>query len=98
MRLVTRADLDGLTSAVVITLKEPIDEVVLVHPQEITDKRVEIKPGDILANVPYHPNAGKWFDHHLLTPSNETPPEVFDGRHELAASAARLVHDYYLER
>ena len=40
MRLVTRGDLDGLTSAVIITMKEPIDEISLVHPQDITDKRV----------------------------------------------------------
>ena len=98
MRLVTRADLDGLTSAVIITLKEPIDEIVLVHPQEITDKRVEIKPGDIMANIPYHPNAGKWFDHHLLTPSNEKPPEVFDGKYAIAPSAARLVYEYYTDK
>ncbi len=37
MRLVTRGDMDGLTSAVIITMMEPIDEIVLVHPQEVTD-------------------------------------------------------------
>jgi nanoRNase/pAp phosphatase (c-di-AMP/oligoRNAs hydrolase) len=98
MRLVTRADLDGLTSAVVITLKEKIDEIVLVHPQDITDKRIEIRKDDILANVPYHPNAGIWFDHHLLTASNEKPPEKFNGRYRVAPSAARLVYEYYLEK
>jgi nanoRNase/pAp phosphatase (c-di-AMP/oligoRNAs hydrolase) len=98
MRLVTRGDLDGLTSAVIITMKEPIDEIRLIHPQEITDKAVEITPGDILANVPYHPNCGMWFDHHLLTDSNEKPPETFKGRYGLAPSAARLVYDYYRER
>ncbi len=98
MRLVTRADLDGLTSAVIITMKEAIDEILLVHPQDITDKRVEIRPDDVLANLPYHPNAGKWFDHHLLTPSNETPPKEFDGRYGLAPSAARLVYEYYREK
>ncbi|HEV2718689.1 MAG TPA: exopolyphosphatase, partial [Thermoanaerobaculia bacterium] len=98
MRLVTRADLDGLTSAVIITMKEPIDEILLVHPQDITDKRVEIRPDDILANLPYHPNAGKWFDHHLLTDSNETPPAQFEGRHRVAPSAARLVYEYYVEK
>jgi len=91
MRLVTRADLDGLTSAVIITMKEPIDEILLVHPQDITDKRVEIRGDDILANVPYHPNAAKWFDHHLLTDSNEKPPADFEGRYRVAPSAARLV-------
>ena len=98
MRLVTRADLDGLTSAVIITLKEPIDEIVLVHPQDITDKKVPIRSDDILANVPYHPNSGMWFDHHLLTESNEKPPANFKGRHRIAPSAARLVYEYYLEK
>src|SRR5919204_6500571 len=98
MRLVTRGDMDGLTSAVIITLKEPIDEIVLVHPQEITDKKIPIRSDDILANVPYHPNARMWFDHHLLTASNEKPPASFKGRHRIAPSAARLVYEYYLEK
>jgi len=98
MRLVARGDLDGLTSAVIITMKEPVDEIRLVHPQDITDKRIEIRPDDILANVPYDPRCGMWFDHHLLTDSNEKPPEDFRGRWGLAPSAARLVYDYYLER
>jgi nanoRNase/pAp phosphatase (c-di-AMP/oligoRNAs hydrolase) len=98
MRLVTRGDLDGLTSAVIITMKEPVAEILLVHPQDITDKRIEIRPDDILANVPYHPGCGLWFDHHLLTDSNEQPPEEFKGRHRIAPSAARLVYEYYLEK
>jgi hypothetical protein len=79
MRLVTRGDLDGLTSAVIITLKEAVDDLLLVHPQDITDKRVEITSNDILANVPYHPACGKWFDHHLLTDSIERHRDEFYG-------------------
>lgn len=98
MRLVTRGDLDGLTSAVLITLKEPIDEIALIHPQDITDRAFQIRSDDILANVPYDPRAGMWFDHHLLTDSNQKPPASFKGRHGLAPSAARLVYNYYLEK
>ncbi|HYI11470.1 MAG TPA: exopolyphosphatase [Thermoanaerobaculia bacterium] len=98
MRLVTRGDLDGLTSAVIITMKERIDDILLVHPQDITDKAVEIRPDDILANLPYHPACGMWFDHHILTGSNEKPPEQFKGRYALAPSAARLVYEYYNEQ
>ena len=98
MRLVTRGDLDGLTSAVLITMKEPIDEVALIHPQDITDKKFNIRSDDILANVPYDARAGMWFDHHILTESNQKPPESFKGRHAIAPSAARLVYDYYLEQ
>jgi nanoRNase/pAp phosphatase (c-di-AMP/oligoRNAs hydrolase) len=98
MRLVTRGDLDGLTSAVIITMKEPIEDILLVHPQDITDKAVEIGPDDVLANVPYDPRCGMWFDHHLLTDSNEKPPERFTGKYRVAPSAARLVYEYYLEK
>lgn len=98
MRLVTRADLDGLTSAVIITLKEQIADILLVHPQDITDKRIEIRSDDIMSNLPYDPRCGMWFDHHLLTDSNETPPQGFKGRYRVAPSAARLVYEYYLER
>lgn len=98
MRLVTRGDLDGLTSAVIITMKESIDDILLVHPQDITDKTVDIRPDDILANLPYDPRCAVWFDHHLLTPSNQTPGEGFTGRHRVAPSAARLVYEYYLEK
>jgi hypothetical protein len=98
MRLVTRGDLDGLTSAVIITECEKIDEILLIHPQDITDKKVKITPDDVFANLPYHPDCGKWFDHHLLTDSNEKPPAHFDGRYGLAPSAAHLVYEYYLEK
>jgi hypothetical protein len=98
MRLVTRADLDGLACAVLITASEKIDDILLVHPQDITDKKVSITQGDILANLPYHGSCGKWFDHHILTESNERPPERFDGRYGLAPSAARVVFEYYIEK
>ena len=96
MRLVTRADLDGLTCAVIVTTCEEVEDVVLIHPQDVTDKRFSATANDILANLPYAPGCGKWFDHHLLTASNELPPEHFDGRYGLAASAARNAYEYYL--
>jgi hypothetical protein len=98
MRLVTRGDLDGLTCAVIITSSEEIDEILLVHPQDVTDKRLAITADDILANLPYQSGCGKWFDHHLLTESNERPPEKFEGRYGLSPSAARVVYEYYVTR
>jgi hypothetical protein len=95
MRLVTRGDLDGLTCAVLVTSCEPIEEIALIHPQDITDKKFAVGARDILANLPYAPGCGKWFDHHLLTESNERPPEGFEGRYGLAPSAARVVYGYY---
>lgn len=95
MRLITRGDLDGLACAVIITEHEDISETVLLHPQDITDNRIEVTSDDIIANLPYHPNCGIWFDHHLQTSSNRRPPEDFKGRYALAPSAAQLVWEYY---
>ena len=98
MRLVTRGDLDGLTSAVIITMKEPVGEILLVESQDITDKRIDIGPDDVIVNLPYDSRCGMWFDHKLLTDSNEKPPEGFKGSYRVEPSAARLVYEYYLER
>lgn len=95
MRLVTRGDLDGLTCAVIFSLHEPFDGVVLLHPQDITDGRADIRPGDIVANLPYHPNAGLWFDHHMHTATPNVPMGDVKGAFGEAPSAARLVYEYY---
>jgi hypothetical protein len=98
MRLVTRGDLDGLTCSVLITSVERIDAIELVHPQALTDGRFEVRDGDVLANLPYHPKCSMWFDHHELVDANRRPESAFQGRYGLAPSTARLVHDYYCER
>lgn len=98
MRLVTRGDLDGLTCAVLITSCEEVDEIALVHPQLIADRRFEVGRDDILANLPWHPGCAKWFDNHQLTDERSTPAAGFEGRYGQAPSAARLVYDYYLPR
>ena len=95
MRLVTRGDLDGLACAVILAAHQELDEIVLVEPQRITDKEIEIHSDDIVANLPYAPGCAMWFDHHLLTPSNEKPPPDFVGRYRKAPSAAQLVWEFY---
>jgi hypothetical protein len=96
LRLVTRGDLDGLACALIITACEEIEEIELVHPQDITEKRIHITEDDIVVNLPYAPGCRKWFDHHLLTEASERPPEGFDGRYGLSPSAARIVYEYYM--
>lgn len=98
MRLVTRGDLDGLTCALLITACEKIDTIELVHPQEMTDRKFPVTAHDIIANLPYHPACGKWFDNHLLTDAGLMPRKGFDGKYGNAPSAARMVYEYYLAR
>ena len=73
MRLVTRPDLDGLTCAVLLSECETIDSIELLQPQDVTDRRIPIGPADVLANLPYHPQCGMWFDNHLLTDAKAMP-------------------------
>jgi oligoribonuclease NrnB/cAMP/cGMP phosphodiesterase (DHH superfamily) len=95
VRLVTRGDLDGLTCAVLISQNEEIDALSLVHPQDITEGRFEVGADDIVANLPYDPRCGIWFDHHMHTATPAAPPPSFKGAFGQAPSAARLVYDYY---
>ncbi len=95
MRLVTRGDLDGVTSAVLLSTMEKIDSIELIHPQDITDKKFSITGNDIMANLPYHPACGMWFDHHELTESNEKPPAGYKGKHAIAPSVSRVIYEHY---
>ncbi len=94
MRLVTRSDLDGLACAVLIGLNEEVDEILLTHPQEIADGKVDIGANDILANLPFRPGCALWFDHHMHTAA-AAPAEPYRGVFGRAPSAARLVFEYY---
>jgi hypothetical protein len=95
MRLVTRGDLDGVTASVLLSEVEPIETIELIHPQDITDGKFPVLPGDVMANLPYHPAAALWFDHHELTASNRRPPAGYRGRHRIAPSVARVIYEHY---
>ena len=99
MRLVTRADFDGLVCGALLTKFEPIDAYLFVEPKFMQDGLVEIRAGDIIANLPYHPNCTLWFDHHVTntTPNFAKPIVLGKGGFRLAPSAARVVSEYYNE-
>lgn len=93
MRIVTRADLDGVVCALLLLEKEKVTEPIFwVEPSEMQKKLVPIKSHDIIANLPYHENCAMWFDHHV---TNEKVEENFKGSFEIAPSAAGLVYKYY---
>jgi hypothetical protein len=99
MRLVTRADFDGLVCGALITKFENIDDYLFVEPKFMQDGLVAIRNGDIIANLPYHPNCTLWFDHHITNtmPEFRKPIMLGKGGFRLAPSAARVVYEYYNE-
>jgi len=99
MRLVTRADFDGLVCGALITKFEPIDSYLFVEPKFMQDGLVEIRAGDIITNLPYHQNCTLWFDHHITNTTPDFPKPIMPGKggFRLAPSAARVVYEYYTE-
>ncbi len=95
MRLITRADLDGVVSAVMITQMEDIEKVVYAQPQDIEDGTVRVEMGDAIANLSIHHNAVLWFDHHDRAESIPDVNPRLKGKWGVAPSAARLVYEYY---
>ncbi len=95
MRLITRADLDGLTCAVLLSQVEKIDDVMLAHPKDVQDGKVEINAQDILANLPHDPRAGMIFDHHASQADEWKEGQTKGGFAAAAPSAARVVAGHY---
>jgi hypothetical protein len=99
MRLVTRADFDGLVCGALVTKFEQIEDYLFVEPKFMQDGWVEIRSGDIITNLPYHPNCTLWFDHHITNTTPDFPKPIMLGKggFRLAPSAARVVYEYYTE-
>ena len=96
MRLITRADFDGLVSAVLLVEKGIVDSYKFAHPKDIQDGKLKMSANDVLANVPYAEGCGLWFDHHDSEYERLDIPELeFEGQVNHAASTAQVIWDYY---
>ena len=95
MRIVTRPDFDGIVCAVLILEAENASpSVKWVSPGDMQKGHINIRQGDIIANLPYHPNCSLWFDHHFSNRMRRKIPGLF----EIAPSAAGLVFKYYQDK
>jgi nanoRNase/pAp phosphatase (c-di-AMP/oligoRNAs hydrolase) len=95
-RLVTRSDFDGLVCAALLKRLGMLEDILFVHPKDMQDGKVEVRPTDITTNLPYVAGVHLAFDHHAsetervgdLAPDNH----VID---DTARSAARVVYDHF---
>ena len=96
MRLVTRADWDGLVCAVLLSTVEHLDVIQFTSPAEIQSGSAAIPVDSIIANLPFHPNAALWFDHHISEEARGAHAgTAFRGRFSAAPSAARLIYEFF---
>ena len=80
-----------------ITAVEDVGDYLFVEPKFMQDGVVDIRSGDVIANLPYHPNCTLWFDHHFTNNAHGFDEPIVPGRggFRLAPSAARVVFEYY---
>lgn len=95
MRLLTRSDFDGICCAVLLKELGLMDEMVYAHPKDLQDGKVLVTANDILANVPFVPGCGLWFDHHSSEMERNALEGNYQGLSKAAPSAARVIADYY---
>ncbi len=95
-RLLTRSDMDGLVSAVLLRELGMLGSVEFLHPKDVQDGLIEVNERDIITNLPYVEGCGLCFDHHSSEErrldGRPTPGYVLEPN---AKSAARVVYDFY---
>lgn len=94
MRLLTRSDFDGLACGALLKEANIISRFTFVHPKDIQDGLVSADSSDVLANIPYIPGCGLWFDHHVSEFERVGDLNV-PGERRIAPSCARIIFDYY---
>ena len=95
MRLITRSDFDGLACGALLKEAGIIDTWEFAHPKDLQDGLVEVNENDCLANVPYVPGCGLWFDHHSSEHERNQLAGKYKGESRIAPSCARIIYEYY---
>jgi len=95
MNLLTRSDFDGLVCGALLKHLGVIDTWKFVHPKDMQDGLVAVTENDVLANIPYAPGCGMWFDHHATEIERMGKNNLVPGECRLAPSAARVIYEYY---
>ena len=95
MRLVTRSDFDGLACGALLLAAGVIDSWTYAHPKDLQDGKVPVTENDCLANVPYVPGCGLWFDHHSSEHERLALEGKYKGESRITPSCARIIYEYY---
>ena len=95
MRIVTRPDFDGIVCAVLLyEAMDIMEPVKWVEPNALQRGEVDIRKGDIIANLPYDDRCSFWFDHHYTNRIYRS----FNGEFKIAPSAAGIIFNHYKDR
>jgi oligoribonuclease NrnB/cAMP/cGMP phosphodiesterase (DHH superfamily) len=95
MQIITRPDFDGVVCALLLYEAENIEgPVKWVEPNEVQKGLIDVREGDIIANLPFDERCTLWFDHHHTNRTDKS----FKGSFKIAPSAAGIIYEYYKDR
>ena len=101
-KIVTHDDFDGVVSAALCSLAEGIDDFRFAGPGTILNAGLEVSSDTIVCDLPHHPGAGMWFDHHAGNFEDYClkggEPEAVSDTFREEKSCARVVYRYYQDR
>ncbi|VVB99594.1 Uncharacterised protein [uncultured archaeon] len=92
MRLYTHTDLDGVFSAVLLSVVEEVDEIKFVDPGTVQAGKIPFREFDIISDLPFDKRCGMWFDHHESSKPKEG--QKFEGAWAMKPSCARVIYDW----
>jgi len=101
-KIVTHDDFDGVVSAALCSLAEGVDSFRFCAPGAILEPGLGVDADTIVCDLPHHPAAGLWFDHHVGNLEDYRlkggDPESICGAFAPEKSCARVVYNYYADK
>lgn len=86
-KILTHDDLDGVVSAVLLSIKLNTNQIKF----EDSNKKTIVDKNTAVADIPYHNRCGMWFDHHISAKINKK----FKGKFALEKSCSRVIYNYF---
>ncbi len=102
-RIVTHDDFDGVVSAALCSLAEGPESFSFSSPGDVLEANSGVVDGGtIVCDLPHHPAAGLWFDHHVGNLEDYQlkggDPGAIQGRFAPEKSCARVIFNHYAEK
>ncbi|HCL57319.1 MAG TPA: exopolyphosphatase [Spirochaetia bacterium] len=94
-KVLTRGDFDGIVCAALLKEIQMVKEVSFVHPKDMLDGKIEVSGNDIIADLPYHPNAHFVFDYHYRKSGDQEIKNKNFIVDEKALSTSRVVYNHF---
>lgn len=97
-RLLTKSNLDGIVSAILLKHLDIIEDVTFIHEEEMIKGDIEVSLNDITVNLPYTRGVHQAFDYHDKSCKHDimmNENHIFD---TTAESASSVIYAHYHDK